>query len=84
MDEMAQPIHYGLLPRQRNFRRQGLPFDLQPGTNRLYVQFVHLSVPHLPLDGFANKAEYAQLLNAASEVQFHHPARDTREIVVSK
>ncbi len=42
-------------------------------TNRLYVHIFTWPFRHLHLDGFADKVEYAQLLNDASEVRFHKP-----------
>lgn len=44
-----------------------------PDTNRLYVHIFTWPFRHLHLDGFADRVEYAQLLNDASEVRFHKP-----------
>ncbi len=41
-----------------------------PQTNRLYVHVFAWPFVHLHLDGFADKVEYAQLLNDASEIQY--------------
>lgn len=41
--------------------------------NRLYIHLFAWPFRHLHLDGFAERVEYAQLLNDASEVRFHKP-----------
>ena len=48
-----------------------------PKTGRLYVHVLAWPFGHLPLDGFAGKVEYAQLLHDASEVAFTEKGGET-------
>jgi alpha-L-fucosidase len=48
-------------------------------TNRLYVHVLAWPIRTLVLDGMADKIEYAQLLNDASEVKFSAPSEHARQ-----
>ena len=51
-----------------------------PETNRLYVHILNWPLVALHLDGFADRVEYAQLLNDASEVKFSAPTGHQAEV----
>ena len=51
-----------------------------PDTKRLYVHVLAWPFRHLHLDGFADRVEYAQLLNDASEVKFSQPSEHMKSL----
>jgi len=60
---------YGCTQAPRQFTTpQDCRLTYNPETNRLYVHVFAWPIQHLHLDGFADRVEYAQLLNDGSEV----------------
>ncbi len=65
---------YGCTQASEEFRApQDCRLTYNPETNRLYVHLFTWPFKELHLDGLAEKASYAQLLNDASEIKFSKP-----------
>lgn len=61
---------YGCTQAPEGFKApQDCRLTYNPETNRMYVHVFAWPFLHLHLDGFADKVEYAQLLNDASEIK---------------